>query len=304
MTLNQNRTRPAPSHRGRSKNSSGSSRTTIRVLVTLSVIAVVLVGLAIKKHSTTASPADSNRSSKPTVSAPSGWNLVFDSNFSGKTLNGKVWATCFWWASSTSNGCTDNSTLEKEWYLPSQVRLSGGVLQLVAQPEATQGQTETGKSKAYSCRSGMVTAEPGLSFTYGFIQVVARVPYGPGLWPALWLAPSNHQWPPEIDIMEHWASDQQAKVYDHVADAPTIGGPIDTPANLSEGWHTFSLLWTQTGIDWYIDGTKVYSASAAIDVPHQAMTFIANVADNISGPGTCSGTMDIKSVKVWQPVSA
>ena len=102
--------------------------------------------------------------------------------------------------------------------------------------------------------------------------------------------------------MEHWASDQKAKVYDHAADLPTLGGPVTTPANLSDGWHTFSLMWTQTGVTWYIDHVKVYSTNTHI--PHQAMYFIADLADDGSAPGTCSGTMDIQSVKVWQPASA
>jgi beta-glucanase (GH16 family) len=82
---------------------------------------------------------------------------------------------------------------------------------------------------------------------------------------------------------------------------PTLGGPVATAANLSDGWHTFSLLWTKTGITWYIDGVTVYSTKT--DIPHQSMHFIADLADNTSGPGTCSGTMNIQSVKVWQPAS-
>jgi beta-glucanase (GH16 family) len=233
------------------------------------------------------------------VAAQSGWNMTFNSNFSGNTLDSKMWSTCYWWASN--NGCTNNPTVEKEWYLPSQVHVNGSLLQLVAQPEATQAETENGKPKEYSCRSGMVTTS-GFNFTYGLIQIVAKIPYGPGLWPALWLAASSHQSPAELDIMEHWGSDQKAKVYDHAAGVRTLGGPITTPANLSDGWHTFSLLWIKTGITWYIDGVKVYSTKTHI--PDQSMYFIADVADDSSAPGTCSGTMDIQSVKVWQPASA
>ena len=36
---------------------------------------------------------------------------------------------------------------------------------------------------------------------------------GPAI--ALWLAATNDQWPPELDIMEHWYSEQDYKIYDH-----------------------------------------------------------------------------------------
>jgi beta-glucanase (GH16 family) len=263
----------------------------IGIVAAVAVIVIGLVGVAVKE--------DTSGPGLPMATTRSGWQMTFNSNFSGDTLDSKMWSTCYWWASN--NGCTNNPTVEKEWYLPSQAHVNAGILQLVAQPEATQ-ETENGKAKEYSCRSGMVTTQPGFSFTYGLIQIVAKIPYGPGLWPALWLAASSHQSPAELDIMEHWASDQKAKVYDHAADLPTLGGPVTTAANLSDGWHTFSLLWTQTGVTWYIDHVKVYSTK--IHIPHQAMYFIADLADDSSAPGTCSGTMDIQSVKVWQPASA
>lgn len=301
MPLDQERTRAVPSHRRQGSSNSSAwrrwnftrrPRTVISVVAAVAVIATGLVGVAIKEAS--------SGPGRPMVATPNGWKMTFDSNFSGNKLDSKIWGTCYWWASN--NGCTNNPTVEKEWYLPSQVQVSGGVVRLVAQAEATQGQTENGKPKEYSCRSGMVTTDPGFNFTYGLIQIVAKIPYEAGLWPALWLGASSHQWPPELDIMEHWSSDQKAKVYDHATGVPTIGGPVYTPANLSVGWHTFSLLWTQTGITWYIDGVKVYSTKT--DIPHQSMSFIADLADNSSAPGTCTGTMEIQSVKVWQPVSA
>lgn len=300
MPLDPHPTHAVPSHRRQRGSNSGvwprwnltrRPRTVIGVVAAVAVIVIGLVGVAIKDAT--------NGPGLPMVATPNGWQMTFNSDFSGNTLDSKIWSTCYWWASS--NGCTNNPTLEKEWYLPSQVHVNGGVLQLVAQPEAKKREIENGKPKIYSCRSGMVTTTD-FNFTYGLIQIVAKIPYGPGLWPALWLAASSHQSPAELDIMEHWGSDKKAKVYDHAAGVPTLGGPVTTRANLSDGWHTFSLLWTKTRITWYIDGVVVYSTKTSI--PHQSMYFIADLADDGSAPGTCSGIMDIQSVKVWQPASA
>ena len=103
--------------------------------------------------------------------------------------------------------------------------------------------------------------------------------------------------------MEHWGSDQKAKVYDHATGVPTLGGPVTTRANLSDGWHTFSLLWTKTGITWYIDGVAVFAVTN--NVPNQPMFFLANLAitdayQPLQLPSSCTTSLSIRSVKIWQ----
>ena len=145
----------------------------------------------------------------------------------------------------------------------------------------------------------MVTSKPSFDFTYGLIQITAKLPYGPGLWPALWLAATNDDWPPELDIMEHWYSEPQMKVYDHTVGTKYLGGPVPTPANLSAGFHTYSLMWTKDRVTWYLDGAEVFTTTSY--VPQQQMYFLANVADDSTAAGACTGTMEIQSVKVYQP---
>jgi beta-glucanase (GH16 family) len=275
-----------------------------------------------KKSAKPTAPAKASKTAKPTATAthaaaaagaapsqltvPAGWKLAFDPSFSGSSLDTSTWATCYD-ESDGSAGCTNNPSTENEWYLPSQVTESGGTLNLTAKEEATPGTSSSGAAETYGCRSGMVTSEPSFNFTYGLIQVTAKLPFGPGLWPALWLEPANGDWPPELDIMEHWYSEQDYKVYEHFTNATDyLGGPVATPVNLSAGFNTFSLLWTSSQVTWYLDGTQVYTTTA--HVPQQAMYFIANVADRNPANGTtalvsgaCTGTMQISSVKVWTP---
>ena len=142
---------------------------------------------------------------------PAAWRPAFVADFSGSELRTSVWSTCYPWQEQPS-GCTNFGNPEYEWYLPSQVRQSGGILHLVAQHVPTQGQTADGGAKQYSCRSGMVTTYPGFRFEYGYVQVVVRLPDGPGLWPAFWLLASDLKWPPEIDIFEHWSNIDYVRV--------------------------------------------------------------------------------------------
>ena len=131
--------------------------------------------------------------------------------------------------------------------------------------------------------------------------LASRIPYGTGLWPGFWLAAANQQWPPEIDILEHWGTDPVAKVYLHPKQGPMQGGPFTVP-NLSKGWHTFTLYWTKSRLIWYYDGRQVMTTSTGI--PQQTMYFIADLAVFNAQPGGCSGSLLIKSVKVWQPIGA
>jgi beta-glucanase (GH16 family) len=230
---------------------------------------------------------------------PKNWKVKFASDFQGSQIDTAVWGTCYPWA--TAGGCTNYGNTkdrELEWYQPSQVQVSGGELRLVAQSEPTSGLTQAGAPMEYACRSGMVTTYPSFRFQYGYIQITAMIPTDDGLWPALWLAAANEKWPPEIDILEHWANKFDAGMYLHPLVGKQIGGHIILP-NLGTGYHSFGLYWTKTSLAWYYDGQQVFETST--QVPRQSMYFIANLADDVAGPGTCSGTLHIKSVKVWQP---
>lgn len=232
----------------------------------------------------------------PGVLQPEG-QPEFDATFSGSGLDGSIFDTCYPWA--TGLGCTNSGKdYESEWYQPSQVQVYGGVLHLVAQGEPTEGTTASGAPKQYGCRSGMVTTYPGFSFEYGYVQVVASLPGGPGLWPAIWLAASNFQWPPEIDLIESWGDGIRAASYFHPVPSGYTKGAI-TPASQVLGWHVFGLSWTKTQLTFLMDGKPTLIINSG--VPSQKMYLIANLADylSIGGSNQCDGMMLIKSIKVW-----
>ena len=223
--------------------------------------------------------------------------MVFNSDFTGNTLKTSSWGTCYPWSPA---GCTNfgNSGEEKEWYTASQAQVLAGVLRLNARRTPTAGLDQSGASQKYACRSGMVTTYPSLRFKYGYVQVTARIPAGIGLWSAFWLAAASLRWPPEIDIAEHWAADPYVKTYLHPLAGPQQGGPVATPGLLT-GWHAFALSWTESRLTWYYDGRQVMTTTTG--VPQQDMYLIANLAVFNAGQGGCSGSLLIRSVKVWQP---
>lgn len=276
----------------------------VRKLLGTALAAVALVSLAgLAKSPANGGSATPFKLTAAASALPPSWKLVFNSNFSGTSPGGKVnprvWTTCYPWALSSA-GCTNYARVnaEQEWYLPSQVRVLGGVLHLTAARKATRGTNAQGRPKVYACRSGMVTTFRGFKFTYGFVQITARLPFGAGLWPAFWLAAANEKYPPEIDILEHWGNATISKLYLHPLNGPRQGKAYNTPT-ADSGWHTWRLYWTKTRLTWYYDGIQTYTTTK--DIPHQPMYFIANLADTSTSAGACNGTLLVQSVKVWRP---
>jgi beta-glucanase (GH16 family) len=244
------------------------------------------------------SPTPTSSPSPIAVDLTAGMHQVLNQTFT-RPLDKSVWGTCYPWAAGPG-GCTNFANPEYEWYLPSQVRVSGGALRLTARRALTQGTTSTGQPKQYACRSGMVTSYPGFRFEYGLVEMVAKVPTGAGLWSGLWLAAANLKWPPEIDLLEQWGPpDNKAGVYFHPISAPFSKAHLNPAmkAQIATGWHTFSILWTRHQVTWYIDNQQMMTVTK--NVPHQPMYLIADLA-NYTKSGGCIGQLAIRSVDVWQ----
>ncbi len=236
-----------------------------------------------------------------TTSGPtSGLSLAYASTFAGTSLDTSQWTTCFPWFSTQGAGCTNfGSPQEVEWYLASQDQVSGGALHVVASTQATSGWTRTGSPKTYSYRSGMVTTYRSFDFTYGYVQIVAKLPGGAGTWPALWLLPQTQAWPPEIDIMENWGTANSFRATLHWGTSPNTsqaGQTVTVPVNLTSTYNTYGLLWRPGALTWYFNGAPVYSITGS-QVPSQPMYFLANLA--IDGPIASTPTFDIRSVQIY-----
>jgi beta-glucanase (GH16 family) len=259
------------------------------------------------QHAQPSPAAGSRQHQIPGVLQPQG-APEFTASFAGSQLDGSVWATCYP-SMDVPTGCTNfgNKWTEREWYLPSQDRVYGGALHLVAQMKTTPGEASSGKPEDYACRSGMVTTFHSFRFEYGYVQIVAEIPNDAGLWPALWLAAANLQDPPEIDILEaNGRGPFFAEATLHFTGPhgnSNVHAAIPTAA-IEVGWHTYDLSWTRSQLTWLVDGKVILTVRKHI--PHQAMYFIADLAqsiwpsDPVVLPGDCHGAMQIRSVSIWK----
>lgn len=296
----------------RKRNRRPRSRAALTASAALLFLAVTLLAAACGTgphssvlHPRTASPAPSSASApataaRPTepVAVPANWKLGFSTDFPGTALDTATWAECYPWSPSPP-GCTNfGNSDEREWYLPSQVHVADGQLALAAQRTPTEGADVDGNPKTYTCRSGMVTTYNSFNFQYGVVQVTARLPFGQGLWPAIWLIPADGSWPPEIDIVEHWDTRATASATLHYGKQNSQQrGTVPFP-QADQGWHTYTLYWTQSSITVYYDDTLALTTTK--NIPHQPMYLLLDLANENNSPGSCDGTMYVKSVNIWE----
>jgi len=109
-------------------------------------------------------------------------------------------------------------------------------------------------------------------WTYGKIQVRAKLPAGIGTWPAIWMLPTNYVyggWPNsgEIDIMEavghvpgviHGTA--HTDLYNWFDGSPPPGGQI-TVSDYNNQFHDYILEWTENYLKWYVDDTHYFTYS-------------------------------------------
>ena len=139
-------------------------------------------------------------------------------------------------------------------------------------------------------------------FQYGRIDVRAVLPFGQGIWPAIWMLGGNYSnvgWPAcgEIDIMEligsspnnvhgtiHFGNNYSQHEY-------TGGGTyIPGPLNFSDEFHVFSIDWDEDGITWLVDDEPFFNVDNAVTGPQNypfdaPFFFILNLAVGGQWPG-------------------
>ena len=152
--------------------------------------------------------------------------------------------------------------------------------------------------------SGIFTSYEAFRFAHGYVEIRAKVPTGPGLWPAFWLLPSQYvEIVPEIDVMEHLG--QNAREVYHTyhffdrSDPDNDWQARRTPTyetagvDFSKDFHTYGVAWEPGQLVYYVDGVEVRrvrdgdpsTAGSPIALPRQAMYLIANLAVGGTWPG-------------------
>ncbi len=231
------------------------------------------------------------------------WSDEFDTDGAPNTAN---------WNYDTGTGPFSDGwgNGESQFYTDraDNVVISNGTLKIIAKAEPFGGQQYT---------SARITSKDKYEFTYGRVEVRAKLPTAGGTWPAIWMLGAGFDdtnWPAigEIDIMEHTGNDLNkilGTVHNNAGSGGSANGGETTVTDASE-FHVYSIVWYEDAIIWYVDGTPFYTYEPANkngdNYPYTGdFYFLLNVAMGGSLGGTIDpafveDTMEIDYIRVYQ----
>jgi len=105
----------------------------------------------------------------------------------------------------------------------------------------------------------------GFNQRFGYFEMKAKLPDGPGVWPAFWLVGTSKTNSPEIDVMEYYGAFRSSyRITEHVWNhGQSVLGrslAIDVPAgSLSSGYNTFGVLVEPKTTSFYLNRKEVWS---------------------------------------------
>tara|TARA_B100000900_G_scaffold8598_1_gene7079 strand:- start:14016 stop:15551 length:1536 start_codon:yes stop_codon:yes gene_type:complete len=178
---------------------------------------------------------------------------------------------------------------------------------------------ENGKLKITALKSGnsytsaRVKTKNLFDFTYGRIEIRAKLPSTAGTWPAVWLLGSNINevsWPQcgEIDIIEQFSNKQENISTAHwYSDGNAQYGLSVNNSTLTSNFNTFRLDWTPTSLTAYLNDSQYWVMSTNNTMPFFDNFFlIANLAlggnkgaGNID-PNFSEDSLEIDYIRVYQ----
>lgn len=226
------------------------------------------------------------------------WQLVWSDEFDNKQLDYSKWGVAF---DALGGG---NNELQFYTDRAKNVRVADGHLVLEAHADDFNGM---GTTRKYS--SAKIRSKHRGDWTYGRFEVRAKMPLGKGMWPAIWMLPTDDAYggwalSGEIDIVEY-KGDEANKVigtlhYGDVWPKNEFHGDGYTLAKgtFADGFHVFALEWEKGEMRWSVDG-KLYqtqkkwrTAAAPFPAPFdQRFHLILNLAVG----GRWSGNPDAKT---------
>lgn len=219
-----------------------------------------------------------------------------------------------------NNGSWHNDELQHYTNRTENSFVSDGILKIKAIKEEY---SYNGSKKGYT--SARLNTK--FAFTYGRVEVRAKLPSMPGTWPAIWTLGANVNetgnyfgdqygsvgWPlcGEIDIMEQTGWDKNNTIsHFHWGDLNTEvysdSGGETAVENASSEYHIYSMEWDSDSIKTYVDDTLVYEFTNGSNKPFNHEHYlILNIAigGNLGGDvpkNFTEDTLEIDYVRIYQ----
>lgn len=244
-------------------------------------------------------------------------NLIWQDEFNGNgAVNSDKW---FHQTQLPDGGSWYNGEIQHYTDRLENTSVSNGTLKITAKAEVFNDQ---GVTKNYT--SARLNSK--FAFTYGKVDIRAKLPTGVGTWPALWMLGKNISedgaywetqgfgttgWPAcgEIDIMEHWG-DNQDYVSSAIHTPSSFGGTVNHGGlvipNVSNEFHTYTVIWTEEYIRFKVDGNTHYTYNPTVKDPATwpfdlAQYLVLNIAiQPIISTSFTESTLEIDYIRIYQ----
>ena len=195
------------------------------------------------------------------------WSLIWSDEFDGAEINREDW--------NLELSCWGGGNNEKQCYTESESNafVSDGLLNIVARREDHTDYNGydglSGDLVTLPYTSARLTTKHHQQWTFGRFEFRAKLPFGQGSWPAVWMLPTDSPYggwaaSGEIDIMEavnlkvdgesrvhgtlHYGRSWPENVYS--GEAYQLPGEL----NPADDFHIYALEWQEGEIRWYVDG--------------------------------------------------
>lgn len=202
-----------------------------------------------------------------------GYQLVFQDDFNGTSLNTNDWQTYYPWGRSLPNNWNQSGTgFERQYYTDDNAIVIAGYLQLKTYIDPANrnvydypGAWENPNNIYFKYTSGMIYSKA--AYKAGRFEIRGIIPLIDGLWPAFWLYGACAQ---EIDGFEFANHSQTSSLTndsheiimswhknDICGDNSTncsTGTTYTTSTDLYSAPHIYAIDWDETKIIWTIDG--------------------------------------------------
>ncbi|ELY67286.1 glycoside hydrolase family 16 protein [Natrinema versiforme] len=190
---------------------------------------------------------------------PENWQVTFEDQFEGTSLNSNNWGVGFGWGNTANN---DDATVTSD-----NVIVDNGTLRL---------RTTHGGGGSNDVYQGAINSKNRQYFGPGhYFEAKIKMPGRTGLLPGFWSKPNSEAWPPELDFIElfqdgndvysdrhhahcnvHWStSGQPGDGSTHTHDPLTH----DTGVDLTESYNVYGCAWHEDSIDFYFNGNYIGS---------------------------------------------
>jgi len=202
-------------------------------------------------------PRDASKSAGPPIE---GYHLVWSDEFEGTTLDTTKWGYRYLGKRRDAMNVKGTVTLDGDGHLVLTTRRNGD-----------------------GYEAAMIGTEGTFETTFGYFECRVKLQREVGHWSAFWIQSPTIGEPiddpalagTEIDVFEYLRKHGDRVVHNlhwngYGEHKRSVGGRAEVEG-LSEGWHTFGVLWTESGYVFYVDGVETWRTQKGVSQRPQYM---------------------------------